>query len=472
MVLQQSGDHQTVLTPPSVPRAREACLTDLGEYDDLWRRFSSRVEEHPSWRVLTTFQPNRQLPVHGWFYCPQSFSAPLVDHLFELLGLERGAVVLDPFSGVGTTAVEARLHGLRAVAGDVFPLFCFITEVKAQLAYPDRVIGQEKERLFDGLDGAPQHPKPAHPLFDRAFPSEVLDDLLRLKHRILGIRNRPVRDLFLLGLLSIVNEVGFTRRAGAHYRFVDVDNPGVRHQFRRAPTNDRPVADVLRTHLDRMQRDVATIRSTAKLSNDPRTLLPLTVRQGDARNLSYLEDDSVNGIITSPPYLNRDSYVAQYKLELFLAEPPFGVSTFEEYRELTKNSLASHVEALTRFDDSDTPPIAHAIAEELAGRQLNNPGIPGMVAGYFRDMTKTSRAISRVLSPRGKGALVVGNVRFAGLHIPVDLIVASLLESEDLDVERIVVTRYKGNSPQQMRRFGAYPVRESTIIFRKRRSVG
>jgi len=102
------------------------------------------------------------------------------------------------------------------------------------------------------------------------------------------------------------------------------------------------------------------------------------------------------------------------------------------------------------------------------GKALNNPRIPDMLTGYFVDMQKVIREWSRVLAPNGKVAMVVDNVRFEGELLPVDLVLSEMAEEAGFQVEEILVARYKGNSSQQMGKYGRVPVRESIVIWRKR----
>src|SRR5438093_13034016 len=88
-------------------------LAELATYADLAQKYSPKLRSRPDWRQLTTFVPNKSLPVHNWFNCSQAFSAALVKNLLNLLGASSGWRVLDPFSGVGTTAVVCKDAGLR-----------------------------------------------------------------------------------------------------------------------------------------------------------------------------------------------------------------------------------------------------------------------------------------------------------------------------------------------------------------------
>jgi hypothetical protein len=62
---------------------------------------------------------------------------------------------------------------------------------------------------------------------------------------------------------------------------------------------------------------------------------------------------------------------------------------------------------------------------------------------------------------------VVGNTRWGGVVVPVDHLLMLIAEEKGFIPEKIIVTRLKGNSPQQMKQFGRIAVRESIVIFRK-----
>jgi len=88
-----------------------------------------------------------------------------------------------------------------------------------------------------------------------------------------------------------------------------------------------------------------------------------------------------------------------------------------------------------------------------------------MIEGYFKDMYSTLVNLRKYLNPGGRIALVLGNARYAGVMIPVDQIVAEVGEQSGLALEKVLVARHRGNSAQQMDRFGKQPSREGIIIW-------
>src|SRR5580658_2536416 len=57
------------------------------------------------------FNPNEKRPVHRWWPYVQRFSAGFVEETCRRFGVDRGSIVLDPFSGSGTVPVTVRLLG-------------------------------------------------------------------------------------------------------------------------------------------------------------------------------------------------------------------------------------------------------------------------------------------------------------------------------------------------------------------------
>lgn len=90
-----------------------------------------------------------------------------------------------------------------------------------------------------------------------------------------------------------------------------------------------------------------------------------------------------------------------------------------------------------------------------------------MITTYFIDMQKVIIEWFEVLAPGAKVAMVVDNVRFEGELIPVDLVLSEMAEEAGFKVMEIIVARYKGNSSQQMKKYGRVPVRESIVVWEK-----
>jgi site-specific DNA-methyltransferase (cytosine-N4-specific) len=290
-----------------------------------------------------------------------------------------------------------------------------------------------------------------------AYDPEILEQILFFKEEIRQVDDKPIREFLLLGLMSILEDVSYTSKDGQYLRL----------------RRDKKIPDVretLRTQLDVMYADLVGEGAQPRLpgladlpSGDDRGDKRCYVAQADARSFVTSFDDCADIVITSPPYLNRYDYSRIYSLELCLQF----VDEFKELKHVRHSLLRSHIESRESPTDDVHHPALVEILDNLMGQDLNNPRIPVMIKGYFEDMNQALRQLTQVCRPGAQVALVVANARFHGELIPVDLLLSDLAIDAGFEVERIIVTRYKGNSSQQMGRFGRVAVRESIAIWRK-----
>jgi len=282
-----------------------------------------------------------------------------------------------------------------------------------------------------------------------AFPPEILARLRKWKSAI-DTLDSPMREIMTLLFLSILEECSYTSKDG---------------QFLRLDRQKQVVepSEALERKVQEAERDL----SLAKQLGWHKRWCPPLVIEGDARQMPPTPFPRLTtALITSPPYVNRYDYTRSYSLELCFAF----VRNFEELKSLRFGILRSHIEARVQSDERPSHPAIQEVLHALEQRrqQLNNPRIPAMIAGYFVDMEQVIQEWARILAPAAWVVMVVDNVRFDGEMIPVDLILCDMAERVGFETQAIWIARYKGNSSQQMGRYGRVPVRESVLLWRKR----
>jgi tRNA G10 N-methylase Trm11 len=212
---------------------------------------------------------------------------PALARYFVLNLSDPGDVVLDPFSGRGTTLLEALLCDRGAVGSDAFEYAVVLSRAKAAPLTLDELEAYLREKLAeaDALDA---------PLDDedlRVFFSEsTLDQLLRLRAVLRGDDSREATfaKAVVCGVLH-----------------------GPSRMFLSAPQKDQTSSTVgyvrrylERNGIERPERDVLD-SALAKARRSALDRLPSrvgTVHRADARALP-LADGSVDLVVTSPPYL-------------------------------------------------------------------------------------------------------------------------------------------------------------------------
>jgi hypothetical protein len=143
------------------------------------------------------------------------------------------------------------------------------------------------------------------------------------------------------------------------------------------------------------------------------------------------------------------------------------VKNNDELKKIRYDTLRSHVEAKRKFTSNGykKPLNIDRLITRIKEAGLNNTQVPDMINGYFEDMYLTMCQIQKCLKTKGKVGLVVSNVRFSGINIPVDQILAEIGEQTGLKFKSIYTARLRGNSSQQMHQYKRKPSRESIVIW-------
>jgi site-specific DNA-methyltransferase (cytosine-N4-specific) len=199
------------------------------------------------------------------------------------------------------------------------------------------------------------------------------------------------------------------------------------------------------------------------------------------------DDNILNGVITSPPYCNRYDYTRTYALELAY----LGV-TDEKIKKLRQELLSCTVENKPKIDcikenyealgkkaDFDNilkiieknktlAEVNHSLTERSKNGDINNKGVLRMVNGYFAELTFIYAELFRLCKSGAKVAFVNDNVRYGGEVISVDFISTELAEQIGFKPVKVYsLKQQKGNSSQQMAKFGRVPLRKSITIWGK-----
>jgi hypothetical protein len=432
--------------PASGVLAEDACRLET--------KYASRLREEPYLARWVSYAGNRDVPILRLYRYKEAFAFHFVEHFLERFHLTPSDYVFDPFCGMGTTLLASYTHGIPSIGIDRLPVAVFIARTLPQFF---RIEPGTLSETFEHLRAGVAQAEPADiaedvAIMQVAFPAGTLYRLRQWK-RVIDNLEGTLRDVFLLLFFAILEPCSFTSKDGQFLRL----------------RRDKAVADpdeMLAQKVLQAERDLHLLRTVGAWAPvDVSSASEPAVILGDTR---YLEDVAFvrrpTAIITSPPYANRYDYTRTYSLEICF----HFVKNFEEMRALRHSLLRSHIEAKVAPDEEPPHPAVHEIVYLLRQRtrELNNPKIPDMLTAYFVDMRRAIHQWAQVLARGAKVALVVDNVRFDGLMLPVDLVLSEMAEEAGFEVVEILVARYKGNSSQQMGKYGRVPVRESVVIWR------
>lgn len=339
--------------------------------------------------TYTIKQANPNSYTHGMFKYPCKFIPEIPRWGIKTYLSEKRGVIFDPFSGSGTTLLEANVNGLDAYGTEIDDIAKLIIKVKttvlgsAQMELLDQcyseiinTIGQDDVELFT----------PAIANLEHWFSENTINELGRMKAYIDNIEDEDVRDFFKLCMASIIKKVSNADDTSP--------KPYVSNKIIKIPpTVEKEFTSVFRRYKQMMQE----LTHVKKMGNT-------VIIQGDA--LEFSVPLGIDLAITSPPYINAFDYGRTMRLEnLWL-----GTLTEEmlrkkksQYVGTEKINTKKEKNELGILEKSDLlKAYYNQIVEQDEKRAL-------IVKKFFEDMEDNLRCVYSQMNICGKYVIVIGN---------------------------------------------------------------
>ena len=361
--------------------------------------------------------------VHDWYRFVLSFPPHLVDEYLQRFGATANTRVLDPFCGTGTTVVECKKRGIPSVGIEINPVAQFAGAVKTDwtpdpdnlLAHADEVAAIALDRLrSQGVEdtpvlGAPED-TPTLPMRLRVLPPEKWSLLL----------TNSISPLPLHKTLTLLDVL----RGNSDERYERHELLALANALPFTISNLRFGPEV---GLGTIKKDVSVIGTwhagVRAIAEDLRVLasrefIPAVVHHADARQmLEVLAPESIDMVITSPPYPNEKDYTRTTRLESVLLG---FINSKEELRALKRGLVRSNTRGVYKGDDDDQWvshfPEIQRIAEEIEARRIElgkTSGFERLYARvtklYFGGMARHLADLRTILRPGALLAYVVGD---------------------------------------------------------------
>lgn len=462
----------------------EDTIEDIRELEsNLEGHFCNVLKIEPDLtRKIVSFQDNKNRAFYRWYKYKEAFSASLVEYLLEKYNVPKG-MIFDPFAGMGTTLFASVMLGYDAEGIELLPIgqeiidsriFAQFRMKQSDLAVLKR---WEKERPWNSN----RHPKNINYLriTQDAYPPETAKKIGQYLSEIEKVKDENVAKLLFFALLCILESVSFTRKDGQYLRWDYRSGRGNgKNSFHKGKIPQFDVAICQKLH--QIIQDIKSPMGDTLFQNKPLQAGTISLYKGSCLEiLPTIKSGRYKAIVTSPPYCNRYDYTRTYALEhallgigekelIALRQTMLSCTVENKPKELL-DICENYYEADQTFRKQELINMIQAFLEEQkAKKKLNNNGIPRMVKGYFQEMTAVISESFRILADGGYLFMVNDNVRYAGICIPVDLILSKIAEDTGFEILNILtLPQKKGNSSQQMGDFGRESLRKCVYLWRK-----
>lgn len=253
-------------------------------------------------KILTgefwTSKQRQSHPLHYVVSYRASFKPELPSFfLGKYLGNKKG-IVFDPFGGRGTTAVQANLEGYAAIHNDISPMSLYLARSRQQVPSMEKL-----EKTLHSLDLKKniKEEKGDEDLL-HFFHKDTLKEIKNLK-KLLSEEDSP--ELRYIGLTALSRLHGHSNGFFSVYSFPQISIP--------------PLAQKRNNEKKGILPDYREIqpRILQKMKRDLKEVLPPFYHEFSSRNiytnsssldLWELTENSVDLVVTSPPFLDKVNY--------------------------------------------------------------------------------------------------------------------------------------------------------------------
>ena len=416
---------------------------------------------------MGTSKENQRLPIHRWYRFPASFSHTFVRTALEHFGAGDSLPMLDPFSGVGTASVTARLAGRSSISIEAHPYLYQVGKTKNHWRVVPCSLGQSADAVCNSarkllsqaraiVDVEPQ-------IVRRCFTKTAIEKLVALRTSIEEAPHlhRPHLRLALADTL----------RLAAH---VYVRSPYTAYGKKKRPV--RSVFEEFRKKVYQMADDLEWARS-----QDAGASTVLADRDCRAV-LSGLPDKSVGVCITSPPYLNNLDYAEITRLDTSF----FGIATSwaELGKKVRSRLLTCTTTQVTRPDEPANTEVDLELAEvspevyfnvirkveRLEKARETRSGAKSfdvVVARYFSEMLSVLTELHRVLYPRACAVITIGDSCLYGVYIPTDVYLGQMALDVGFSSFALEKLRERGGKWHGLPYRHSTKLRETVLIIQK-----
>lgn len=385
---------------------------------------------------------NARSAIHNWYKFTAGFSYKLVDLIVDEMEVKPTSIY-EPFAGCGTTLVAAQKKGIHSIGNESQQLMCNVINAKLNWDIERNKCLEYKKQINNYVLSnmtSDNIMNECHELLKTLYDKETIKTLYLIRDSIRTINDEKYELFLNLALSQTLHKAALHPIAVPYI---------VRSKYL---VNSGKAWDKFSAIIDQMLDDLDTMPHHNRYAD---------VYKADSRKInSYIDAESCDLCITSPPYLNNLDYGEVSKVHTHF----FGItSDWHDITEIVRKELVTG--ATTHYKDCDfdidefrNSEFAYAnkeLMKELERRYIylhkysserhGKKSFHILMMHYFEDMFYVLKEMRRVLKPGSKAYLILGDSAPYGAYIPTTQFLGEIAVSTGFTEYRIDKIRSRGH---------------------------
>lgn len=362
---------------------------------------------------------NTKTYTNGIHTYPAMFIPQVARRLLATYSKE-GDTICDIFCGSGTALVESRVLGRNAYGIDLNPLAIFLAKAKTTPINPQKLTKgyfAMLDRLEEIKDNEVERPNFKN--LDFWFKGKTIIKLAKLKKSIQKIKDNTIRDFLMVAFSETVRYASNTKTS--EFKLVRIKGE-------KLEKHDPDVFGIFRKKAEANITGVSEFYKEAKKDAWTKIIF------GDSSKDNGIKENSIDCIITSPPYGDSRTTVAYGQFSRLSAQ---WIDVFDDPNEASgvDNKLLGGKAAKT---------LSHALPSDYLNDSLDkiakqDENRARDVLSFYIGLNDCLKQAHKILKPKKYFCLVIGNRLVKQVRIPTDFIIAELGEKIGFTCEDIFV---------------------------------
>ena len=334
-------------------------------------------------------QANPNSYTHGMFKYPCKFIPEIPRWGIKKYMNKKNGIVFDPFSGSGTTLLEANVHGITAYGTEIDDIAKLIIKVKTTAMNEEQIskLDSEYSNVIESISNESVKAfLPSIENLEHWFSKVTITELGRMKTYIDSIEDDTIYDFFKLCMVSIIKRVSNADDTSP--------KPYVSNKVVKIPpTVEKEFSSVFK----RYKQMVIDLLEVDGFGNS-------YIIDGDA--LDFTCPEKIELAITSPPYINAFDYGRTMRLENLWLNTLTEEMLREKKSRYVGTEKINSKEEIINLDILKKSVLLQEYYSQIASIDEKRALI---VKKFFEDMETNLYQVYSQMNKGGKYIIVIGN---------------------------------------------------------------